>query len=154
MRDMASAYTAYGKAGADWAKEQTPAPQLPGPLTWETGGGVNAGMPWLVGPRDRSGGRVRDLLAGARRGPPLAEGRTFPVPRLPRPTIDGVPNPAYGEMYGLEWDGEKWVKANTNADLERQLKELEVEKRRKEVNSSDQGDLLRAWLSKRLGSIE
>lgn len=73
---------------------------------------------------------------------------------LPRPSINGLPNPAYGEMYGLEWDGRQWVKANPNADLERELMELELEKRRKEVNSSGQADQLRAWLAKRLGSVE
>jgi hypothetical protein len=41
--------------------------------------------------------------------------------------VNNLPNKAYGDAYGLEWDGRQWVKANPNADLERQAMELELE---------------------------
>ena len=65
------------------------------------------------------------------------------------PFVNNLPNKAYGDAYGLEWDGEKWVKANPNADLEREAMELELEKRRRDMSGPESG--LREWLAKRLG---
>jgi hypothetical protein len=62
-----------------------------------------------------------------------------------------APNPAFGAMHGLEWDGDRWVPKNPNQDLERQMMELELDRRRKDMDDSGAGDHLRSWLAKRLG---
>lgn len=88
--------------------------------------------------------------AAAKPGKGMASG-----PQAPRPFLAwGVPNPAYGELYGLRWDGKQWVPKNPNEDLERQMMELELERRRQEMEEEDGGEqsaLLKSWLAKRLG---
>jgi hypothetical protein len=75
-------------------------------------------------------------------------------------TWDKVPNPAYGQAYGLEWNGREWVQKDPNADLARQAMEMELEARRQEMElqrqkfSQESGVTpdLKAWLANRLGS--
>jgi hypothetical protein len=71
-----------------------------------------------------------------------------------------APNPAYGEQFGLEWDGKDWVKKDPNADLVRQAMEMELEARRQEMDMQRQKFAqesgvtpdLKSWLANRLGS--
>lgn len=102
------------------------------------------GLTPFVKPYDPAGASVRRLVQPA-------AGRDASLD----PFVNRMPNKAYGEAYGLEWDGQQWVKANPNADLERQAMELELEKRRQDLARSQYGDgadsMLSAWLAKRLG---
>jgi hypothetical protein len=96
------------------------------------------GMTPFMKPYDPAGNSVRKLLT---RDTSLD------------PMVNNLPNKAYGDAYGLEWDGRQWVKANPNADLERQAMELELEQRRQDMEKSKYGDNtgLREWLAKKLG---
>lgn len=107
----------------------------------------SGGLTPFVKPLDPAGASVRRLVQPA-------GGRDTSMD----PFVGRMPNKAYGDAYGLEWDGERWVKANPNADLERQAMELELEKRRQDLARSQYGDsadsMLSAWLAKRLGRSE
>lgn len=100
------------------------------------------GIQASIKPYDPAGESVRRLV------------KTAPDTSLD-PFVNRMPNKAYGEAYGLEWDGQRWVKANPNADLERQALELELEKRRQDMEQAKYGggpdSAVAAWLSRRLG---
>jgi len=68
-------------------------------------------------------------------------GQQVPPPFIQGPFIPGigyqpVPNPAYGEAMGLEWDGQQWVKKNPMADLEREAAELALQQKRLELEQA------------------
>jgi hypothetical protein len=73
---------------------------------------------------------------------------------------DRVPNPAFGQAFGMEWNGKEWVQKDPNADLSRQAMEMELEARRQEMELQRQkfaresggAPELKAWLANRLGS--
>lgn len=109
---------------------------------------------------DPHGAAIRPLLPGST---PLPTGPHNFLPEGNKPIISvgpgddqpflpgGVPNPAWGKKHGMVWDGTRWVQRDENADLQRQALELELEKRRRDMDDSGLGDALRGWLAKRLG---
>ena len=48
-----------------------------------------------------------------------------------------VPNPAYGAYFGMEWDGERWVRIDPNRDfriqMEREKAQMELERAKQEM---------------------
>jgi hypothetical protein len=50
-------------------------------------------------------------------------------------TVTKIPNMAWGERHGMVWDGSKWVRKDPTEDLQRQAAEMEMERRRIELDN-------------------
>lgn len=70
---------------------------------------------------------AQDDARGSSAIPPM-----IPVQIGPGQTVM-APNPAFGQAFGLRWDGSGWTRPDPNLDLQRKLMEMQVQQRQQEM---------------------